>query len=122
MRRRLDGDEPRASLLKAAAQSVLLLEANLLLHSAKLIARGLAIWRRKPCPATARLSCPTFISLRCRSCASPAAAGALQRALLMEQHGDAKLTDLLQALAACPKARSAGIHDRCKAAYGQLLP
>jgi hypothetical protein len=43
-------------------------------------------------------------------------------AKLMEQHGDAKLTDLLQELAACPKARSAGIHDRCKAVYGQLLP
>jgi hypothetical protein len=32
----------------------------------------------------------------------------------MDQHGDAKLTDLLRQLAACPKARSAGIHDRCK--------
>ena len=40
----------------------------------------------------------------------------------MEQHGDAKLTDLLLTLAACPKARSASIHDRCKAVYGQLLP
>jgi hypothetical protein len=42
--------------------------------------------------------------------------------LNLEQHGDAKLTDLLQVLAACPKARSASIHDRCKAVYGQLLP
>jgi hypothetical protein len=33
----------------------------------------------------------------------------------MEQHGDAKLTDLLQALADCPTARSASVHDRCKA-------
>ena len=41
---------------------------------------------------------------------------------LMEQHGDAKLTDLLLTLAACPKARSASIRDRCKAVYGQLLP
>jgi hypothetical protein len=40
----------------------------------------------------------------------------------MEQHGDAKLTDLLQALAKCPKAESAGIHDRCKAAFGPRLP
>ena len=40
----------------------------------------------------------------------------------MEQHGAAKLTDLLLTLAACPKARSASIHDRCKAVYGQLLP
>jgi hypothetical protein len=37
----------------------------------------------------------------------------------MEQHGDEKLTDLLPALAACPKARSSSIHDRCKAVYGQ---
>ena len=43
-------------------------------------------------------------------------------AKLMGQHGDAKLTDLLQELAACPKARSAGIHDRCKAVYGRPLP
>lgn len=41
---------------------------------------------------------------------------------LIEQHGDAKLTDLLQRLANCPKARSANIHDRCKAVFGQRLP
>jgi hypothetical protein len=41
---------------------------------------------------------------------------------LMKLHGDAKLTDLLLTLAACPKARSASIHDRCKAVYGQPLP
>ena len=40
---------------------------------------------------------------------------------LMEQHGDAKLTDLLQTLANCPKARSASIHDRCKVVFEQLL-
>jgi hypothetical protein len=40
---------------------------------------------------------------------------------LMAQHGDAKLTDLLQTLADCPKTRSASIHDRCKAVYEQLL-
>ena len=38
----------------------------------------------------------------------------------MEQHGDAKLTDLLQTLANCPKARSASIHDRCKAVFEGL--
>jgi hypothetical protein len=43
-------------------------------------------------------------------------------AKLIEQHGDPKLTDLLSALAECLKARSASIHDRCKAVYGQLLP
>jgi hypothetical protein len=30
----------------------------------------------------------------------------------MEQHGDAKLTDLLQTLADCSNARSASIHDQ----------
>ena len=38
-------------------------------------------------------------------------------AKLVAEHGDAKLTDLLQALADCPMARSSGIHDRCKAVY-----
>jgi hypothetical protein len=40
----------------------------------------------------------------------------------MERHGDAKLTDLLSTLADCPKARSASVHDRCKAVWGQRLP
>jgi hypothetical protein len=43
-------------------------------------------------------------------------------AKLMEQHGDAKLTDLLPTLVACPKTRSANIHNRCNAVYCQLLP
>ena len=33
---------------------------------------------------------------------------------------DAKLTELLQTLANCPKARSASIHDRCKAVFERL--
>ena len=41
---------------------------------------------------------------------------------LRAQHGDAKLTDLLQKLADCQKARSASIHDRCKAAYEKAPP
>ena len=41
--------------------------------------------------------------------------GRLSVAKLMAEHGDAKLTDLLQTLADCQKARSASIHDRCKA-------
>ena len=41
--------------------------------------------------------------------------------LLLEEHGDAKLTDLLQTLADCPKARSASIHDRCKVVYEGLI-
>ena len=40
--------------------------------------------------------------------------GRLSVAKLMAEHGDAKLTDLLQTLADCQKARSASIHDRCK--------
>jgi hypothetical protein len=39
---------------------------------------------------------------------------------LMDRHGDAKLTDLLQTLANCPKARSANIHERCKAVFEKL--
>jgi hypothetical protein len=48
----------------------------------------------------------------------------LRRALsvewLMAKHGYAYLTDLLQTLVDCPKARSNSIHDRCKARYGGL--
>ena len=40
---------------------------------------------------------------------------------LIAQHGNAKLTDLLQTLADCQKARSASIHDRCKAVYEWLV-
>ena len=40
--------------------------------------------------------------------------GTYNVARLMEQHGDAKLTDLLQTLADCPKARSIGIHHHVK--------
>ena len=55
-------------------------------------------------------------------CEPIARRGTYNVVLLMEQHGDAKLTDLLQTLANCPKARSASIHDRCKAVFGQRLP
>ncbi|HTR14728.1 MAG TPA: hypothetical protein VMI72_16110 [Roseiarcus sp.] len=42
-------------------------------------------------------------------------------AWLIERYGgDAKLTDLLQTIADCPKARSANVHDRCKAIYSGL--
>jgi hypothetical protein len=34
--------------------------------------------------------------------------------------GDVKLTELLATLADCPKARAAGIYDRCKAVYEGL--
>jgi hypothetical protein len=36
---------------------------------------------------------------------------------LIAKHGDARLTDLRQTLANCPKAQSASIYDRCKAVY-----
>ena len=39
---------------------------------------------------------------------------------LMAEHGDVKLTELLATLADCPKARAAGIYDRCKAVYEGL--
>ena len=38
-------------------------------------------------------------------------------ARLMAEHGDAKLTDLVNRLANCPKAQSINIYDRCKARY-----
>ena len=41
---------------------------------------------------------------------------------LIEQHGDAKLTDLLVTVADCAKTRSASVHDRCKAVYARPLP
>jgi hypothetical protein len=41
-------------------------------------------------------------------------------ACLVERHGDAKPTDLLQTPADCPKARPVGVHDRCKAVFDGL--
>ena len=41
-------------------------------------------------------------------------------ARLLEEHGNAKLTDLLRTLADCPKTRPAGIHERCKAVFEGL--
>ena len=55
-------------------------------------------------------------------CAPCGRRGRYSVAKLMEEHGDAKLTELLMTLAACPKARSASIHDQCKSVYGQPLP
>jgi hypothetical protein len=70
----------------------------------------------------ARSSCPTFatppLSIVCEPCGRR---GTYNVAGLMEQHGDAKLTDLLQTLANCAKARSASIHDRCKAVFERLV-
>ena len=41
-------------------------------------------------------------------------------AKLIERYDDAKLTDLLVTLADCQRARSASVHDRCKAMYKGL--
>jgi hypothetical protein len=58
------------------------------------------------------------LSIVCEPCGRR---GRYAVARLLEGHGDAKLTDLLLTLADCQKARSASIHDRCKAVYEQLL-
>jgi hypothetical protein len=42
-------------------------------------------------------------------------------ARLLEDHGDAKLTELLVTLANCPKATSARMYDRCEAMYDGLV-
>ena len=54
------------------------------------------------------LRSPT-LSIACEPCGCR---GIYNVARLMEQHGDAKLTDLLQTLANCPKARPVSVHDR----------
>ena len=55
------------------------------------------------------------LSIVCEPCGRR---GTYSVARLMEQHGDAKLTDLLHTLADCPKARSASIHDRARRCSG----
>ena len=51
-----------------------------------------------------------FLQVVCAPCGRQ---GRFTVARLMTQHGDAKLTDLLQALVQCEKSRSLSIHDRC---------
>ena len=67
------------------------------------------------------MSCPTFVALPCRSSVSGPAGAALRGGEAIEEHGDAKLTDLLLTLANCKKARSVSIHDRCKAVFEGLI-
>jgi hypothetical protein len=52
------------------------------------------------------------LSIVCEPCGRR---GRYSVAKLMEQHGDAKLTDLLVTLAACPKARSMSIQGGLRA-------
>jgi hypothetical protein len=59
----------------------------------------------------------TTLSLVCEPCGWR---GRYVVAKLIDEHGDAKLTDLLLTLADCPKMRSASIHDRCRAVYEAL--
>jgi hypothetical protein len=63
------------------------------------------------------LRSPT-LSIVCEPCARR---GRYAVARLLEEHGDAKLTELLVTLANCPKARSASVYDRCKAVYEGLV-
>jgi hypothetical protein len=44
--------------------------------------------------------------------------GRLNLTRLLDQQGDAKLTDLMPTLANCDKARAFRLYDRCKARYG----
>jgi hypothetical protein len=51
------------------------------------------------------------LSIECEPCAR------FERyaiAKLMEQHGDARLPELLDVLADCPKAKAASVYGRCK--------
>jgi hypothetical protein len=64
------------------------------------------------------LRSPT-LSIVCEPCNRH---GRYSVARLVEEHGDAKLTELIVTLADCQKGRSDSIHDRCKAVYEQLLP
>ena len=48
------------------------------------------------------------LTVVCEPCARR---GCYSVARLIEKHGDARLTDLLQMLADCPKARSPSIYD-----------
>jgi hypothetical protein len=38
---------------------------------------------------------------------------------IIEEHGEAKLPDLLATLADCKRARDGGVYDRCRAVYDE---
>jgi hypothetical protein len=56
------------------------------------------------------------LSIECEPCRRH---GRYAIAKLMQQYGDARLPELLDVLADCPKARSQSVYDRCKAVYGK---
>jgi hypothetical protein len=58
------------------------------------------------------------LAIVCQPCARRGRYAVARR---LEEHGDAKLTELLVTLANCPKARSARMYDRCKAVYEGLV-
>jgi hypothetical protein len=55
------------------------------------------------------------LSIECAPCGRR---GRYNVARLMEQYGDARLPELLDVLADCPKAKAASVYDLCKAVYG----
>jgi hypothetical protein len=57
------------------------------------------------------------LSIVCEPCGRR---GRYNVAKLIEEHGDAKLTDLLRKLTNCQKAQSASVCDRCRAVYEGL--
>jgi hypothetical protein len=56
-----------------------------------------------------------YLTLICEPCGP---GGRLNLARFLDQHGDAKLTDLMPTLANRDKARAFSLYDRCKARYG----
>ena len=56
------------------------------------------------------------LSIECEPCGRR---GRYNVAKLMGQYGDARLPELLDLLADCPKAKAASVYDRCKAVYGK---
>jgi hypothetical protein len=61
-----------------------------------------------------------FLHLVCEPCGRR---GRYAVARLIVERGDAKLTDLLSALANCPRTtNSASIYDRCKAGFESTIP
>jgi len=56
------------------------------------------------------------LSIECAPCGRR---GRYNVARLMEQYVDARLPELLDVRADCPKAKAASVYDRCKAVYGK---